>query len=91
VAKPVVSTGPGNLVSSPNIPPTHKHSRVLTPSETSGIFSLAEEELKVLEFKLWQRTLSETDVLHLASLAGEGSNPLGIPFSLGLDGNNALG
>jgi hypothetical protein len=89
--KPAEGTGPENLVSSPEVSMSLKQSRVSTPSNASGIFSLAKEKLKVLNFKCWQRTLTGDDVLHLADLAGEGSNPLGLPFSLGLDGDNALG
>jgi hypothetical protein len=91
VAEPVGITGPTNLVSNPEVPVSQKHSCMSTPSDTSGIFSSAKEELKVLEFKLQQGMLTKKDGKHLVVLAGEGGNTFGLPFDLGPDGDNALG
>jgi hypothetical protein len=93
---PAVSTmeeaGPGNLVSSPDVLTSKKCSCVSTPSDTASIFSSAEEELEVLVFKAQWGALTQEDIQHLEVLAPEeGSSTFRLPFSLGPDGDNALG
>jgi hypothetical protein len=92
MAKPAKTARPGNLVSIPDIPTLlGKHTCKSTPSGSSGIFSSANKEIKVLAFKVQHSTATGKDLKHLAELDVEGCSTWGLPFRLGPDGDNTLG
>jgi hypothetical protein len=84
---------PEHLVSNPDVPaPLKKCSQVSTPSKMSGIFFLAEEEMKLLDFKLWHSMITNKELEWLEVLDLEGRcRFFGLPFGLGADNDNALG
>ena len=71
------------LVSAPKEPPSCNNPCILSPKDKSTLFSSAEEELKVLDFKSWKGALSIEEVQHLAQLHREGSNFRGAKWGLG--------
>jgi hypothetical protein len=90
---PAEITGPGHPVSTPDIPvPSKKHSQVSTPSMMSGVFFLAKEKIKMLDFKHWWGTISTKELEQLETLKlEERCRSFGLLFSMGLDGDNTLG
>jgi hypothetical protein len=85
------STNSLELVSTPDVPVSRKQPHIISPNDKFSFFSLAKEELKILDFKAQKGMLTLVENKHMAALTGVGSSTSGLPPGLGPDGDNALG